>query len=55
MKQVVHEKKKGPYGCPVCGSSNAHAQSPIGATGIHFLPDASSMSLLHVCKQQSLW
>ena len=28
--------KKGPYGFPVCGSSNAHAQSPIGATDILF-------------------
>ena len=35
--------KKGPYGVPVCGCSNAHAQSSIWAT---FLPEASSRSLL---------
>ena len=23
--------KKGPYGCPICGSSNAYAESPNGA------------------------
>ena len=41
-------RKKRPYGFSVCGSSNAHAQSPIWATGIRFLPEASSMSLLYM-------
>ena len=28
--------KKGPYGFPVCGSSNVHARSSIQATDMHF-------------------
>ena len=46
---------KGPYGFPVFGSSNVHVQSPIWATDMHFLPEATSRFLLHVCKQQRLW
>ena len=44
----------GPFDFLVCSSSNAFAQSPIGATDMHFLPEASSRSLLHVCEQQRL-
>ena len=60
-RKVVFQKaymswhtKKGPYVFLVCGSSNAHAQSPIGATDIHSLPEASSRILLYVCEQQRL-
>ena len=35
-------KKKEPYGFSVCSSSNVHAESPMGATDMHFLPEASS-------------
>ena len=48
-------RKKGPFGFPVCGSSNAHAQSPVWATGMCVLLEASSRSLLYVCEQQRLW
>ena len=40
--------KKGPYGFLVCESSNAHEQSPILATDMHILPEASLRSLQHV-------
>ena len=48
-------QEKGPCGFPVCGSSKAHAESPIWATDMRFLPEAYSRSLLHPCKQQWLW
>ena len=38
--------KKGPYGFSVCGSSNPHAQSPIWATDMRCLLEASSKSSL---------
>ena len=33
--ELAHENK-GPYGFLVCGSSNAHVQSPVGAADIRF-------------------
>ena len=33
-KIMSRHTKKGPYGFPVCGSSRAHAQSPIDPTNI---------------------
>ena len=31
-----HAHEKGPCGFPICGSSNAHAQSPISVTDMRF-------------------
>ena len=52
-------KKKEPYGFPVCGSSNAHEQSPVSATDMRFcmassksiicLQTAKSLARLYVC------
>ena len=39
---------KGPYVFTVCISSNAHARSPIWATDMFVLSEASSRYLLHV-------
>ena len=39
-------RKRGPF--PVWGSSVAHAQSPIWATDMHVLSEASSSSIVHV-------
>ena len=39
----------------VCGSSDVLERSLIWATDMHVLPEASSRSLLYVCKQQRLW
>ena len=36
--------KKGPYGFPICGSPNVHAQSPFWATDMCILSEASSVS-----------
>ena len=49
------QEKRGSYGSSVCGTSNAHAQTPIGTADMRYLSEASSRSLLHVCKQQRLW
>ena len=38
-EESIHEPahgKNGPYGFPICGYSNPHAQSPIWATDMHF-------------------
>ena len=42
------------YNFPVCNSSNAHAQSPILATGMRFCPKLTH-GLNFVCEQQRLW
>ena len=34
--KMSRQMKKGPYGFTVCGSSNAHLQSPIGAKSCIF-------------------
>ena len=44
--------KKGTYVFSVCKSSNAHAQSPIGTTDMHFLPEAQGP--YYICGQQTL-
>ena len=46
-------RKREPFGFLVCGSSNAHVQSPVWARDVRFLPEASS--LLPVCEKQRLW
>ena len=40
--------RKKRHGFSVCGSSNAHAQSPVGTTD----PEASSRSLLYICEEE---
>ena len=47
--------KKGPCGFWVCSSLNAHAQSPVWATDLHFCLKLTQGPLLHVCKQQRHW
>ena len=46
-------RKTESYGLPVFSSSNAHGQSPLWASDMRFVPEASSRSL-HVCEQQKL-
>ena len=48
-------QEKGTLWFSASGSSNMHMHSFIVATDLHFLPEASLRSLLHVCAKHRLW